>query len=129
MLLKDLWEESPLVAFGSDYPATSLPFPQISPLHGIEIACARRAPGATEGEPLPPANQRMALANMLSGYTANGARQLRMEKEIGIIAPGKQADLVALERNLFEESPRRIHSVPVVLTMSAGLVVFERKHQ
>ena len=48
MLLKDLWEESPPVAFGSDYPATGLPFPQISPLHGIEIGCTRRALGATK---------------------------------------------------------------------------------
>ena len=129
MLLKDLWEEAPLVAFGSDYPATGLPFSQISPLHGIEIGCTRRAPGATKGEPLPPANQRMTLADMLAGYTVNGARQLRMENEIGVIATGKQADFVVVERDLFQELPRRIHSVPVVLTMSAGRVVFERKRQ
>lgn len=129
MLLKDLWQEAPLVAFGSDYPATGLPFPQISPLHGIEIGFTRRAPGATEGEPLPPADQRMTLADLLVGYTVNGARQLRMENEIGIIAPGKQADLVAVERDLFLEPPHRIHAVPIVFTMSNGRIVFERKHQ
>ena len=129
MLLKDLWEEAPLIAFGSDYPATGLPFPQISPLHGIEIGCTRRAPGATKGKPLPPANQRMTLANMLAGYTVNGARPLRMENEIGVIAPSKQADLVVVERDLFQEPPHRIHAVPIVFTMLAGRIVFERKHQ
>lgn len=71
----------------------------------------------------------MTLANMLVGYTFNGARQLRMENEIGVIAPGKQADLVAVERDLFQEPPRRIHAVPVVFTMSVGRIVFERKHR
>ena len=91
MLLKDLWEESPLVAFGLDYPSTGMPFPQISPLHGIEISCTQRAPGATKGRPLPPANQRLTLANML-------------------------ADLVVVERDLFQEPPHRIHAVSVVFT-------------
>ena len=71
----------------------------------------------------------MTLADMLAGYTVNGARQLRMENEIEVIAPGKQADLVVVERDLFQEPPRRIHAVSVVLTMSAGRVVFERKRQ
>ena len=62
----------------------------------------------------------MTIADMLVGYTVNGARQLRMEKEIGVIAPGKQADLVAVERDLFQELPHRIHAVPAVLAMSAA---------
>ena len=45
---------------------------------------------------------------MLAGYTFNGARQLRMENEIGVVAPGKQADIVAVERDLFQEPPHRI---------------------
>ncbi len=98
-------------------------------MHGIKIDCTRRARCATKGKPLPPANQRITLANMLAGYTFNGARQLRMENEIGLIAPGKQADLVAVERELFQEPPRRIHAVPVVFTMLTVRIVFERKHQ
>lgn len=47
MLLHDLWDASPLVAFGADYPATGLPFPQTSPLYGIEVGHTRRNPGAT----------------------------------------------------------------------------------
>ena len=126
MRLHDLWDASPLVAFGADYPATGLPFPQTSPLYGIEIGHTRRSPGATDGAPLPPADQRMALADLLKGYTVNGARQLRMEKEVGVIAPGKQADLVVLERDLFREPPHRIHAIRVDMTMLAGRIVFTR---
>ena len=126
MLLRDLWNAAPLVAFGADYPATGLPFPQTSPLYGIEIGHTRLAPGATEGTPLPPADQRMALEDMLMGYTVQGARQLRLEGEVGVIAPGKQADLVVIERDLFREPPHRIHAIPVDLTMLAGRIVFTR---
>ena len=126
MLLRDLWDAAPLVAFGADYPATGLPFPQTSPLYGIEIGHTRLAPGATEGTPLPPADQRMALEDMLMGYTVHGARQLRLEGEVGVIAPGKQADLVVIERDLFREPPHRIHAIPVNLTMLAGRIVFTR---
>ncbi len=126
MLLKDVWDAAPLVAFGADYPATGLPFPQTSPLFGIEIGHTRLAPGAAEGTPLPPADQRMALEDMLMGYTVNGARQLRLEEEVGVIAPGKQADLVVIERDLFREPPHRIHAIQVDLTMLAGRIVFTR---
>ena len=127
MLLRDLWEAAPLVAFGADYPATGLPFPQTSPLHGIEIGHTRRRPGATEGPPLPPADQRMALSDMLAGYTVNAARQLRLEEEVGVIAPGKQADLVVLERNVMEAPPHSIHTIQVDMTVLAGRIVFTRE--
>ena len=127
MLLRDIWEAAPLVAFGADYPATGLPFPQSSPLHGIEIGHTRRRPGATEGPPLPPADQRMTLNAMLTGYTANAARQLRLEEEVGVIAPGKQADLVVLERNVLEASPHSIHAIKVDMTLLAGRIVFTRE--
>ena len=127
MLLRDIWEAAPLVAFGADYPATGLPFPQSSPLHGIEIGHTRRRPGATEGPPLPPADQRMTLNAMLTGYTANAARQLRLEEEVGVIAPGKQADLVVLERNVLEAPPHSIHAIKVDMTLLAGRIVFTRE--
>ena len=125
MLLRDLHAAAPLLAFGADYPATGLPFAQTSPLHGIEIGLTRRAPGATQGDPYPPADQRMTLPDMLLGYTANGAAQLGM-REVGTIAPGQYADLVVLERDLFHTPPHQIHTVRVDLTMLAGRIVYRR---
>jgi predicted amidohydrolase YtcJ len=39
---------------------------------------------------------------------------------------GKVADLVILEKNLFEVAPRDIHAVRVMRTMLEGRTVFER---
>ena len=125
MRLRDMMATSPLVAFGADYPATGMPLPQTSPLHGIEIGHTRRAPGATAGEPLPPAGQTVPLAAMLRGYTVNGARQLRLQ-DAGAIAPGNHADLTVLAEDLFSVQPSRIHAVAVDMTMLGGRVVYER---
>ena len=126
MRLHDIRTAAPLLAFGADYPATGLPLPQSSPLHGIEIGHARRAPGAADGPPLPPADQRLAVEDLLRGYTADGARQLGLGDEVGVIAPGRQADLAVLERDIFRVPPHRIHAVRVDLTMLAGRIVFSR---
>ena len=127
MRIRDLQAAAPSLAFGADYPATGLPFPETSPLHGIEIGITRRAPGAESGDPMPPADQRMTLEDMLRGYTAGGARQVRLEDEAGMIAVGRLADLVVLEDDLFETPPHRLHAVRVDLTMVGGRVVFERE--
>lgn len=129
MRLKDLLTEAPLLAFGADHPATGLPFAQTSPLHGIEIGHTRRPPGAASGPRLPPADQRLPIEELLFGYTAAGARALRLN-DVGVIAPGKQADLVVLGADLFrtaETTPHQIHAIAVDLTMLAGRVVFERQ--
>ena len=129
MRLRDLLAQAPLLAFGSDHPATGLPFAQTSPLHGIEIGHTRRAPGAASRSRLPPLAQRLAIDELLFGYTTAGARQLRLD-DVGMIAPGMQADLVVLAADLFETAaaaPHRIHAIDVDLTMLAGRVVFERE--
>ena len=50
-----------------------------------------------------------------------------MENEIGSLEVGKKADLVVLDRNLFEIDPHEIHQAQVVLTVMDGEVVYERE--
>ena len=125
MRLRDLQSAAASLAFGADFPATGMAFPETAPLFGIEIGMTRRAPGAESGDPLPTADQRLTLEEMLRGYTAGSARQVRLEDEAGMLAPGRLADLVALGGDLFETPPHRIHAIPVALTMVGGRVVFE----
>jgi predicted amidohydrolase YtcJ len=47
------------------------------------------------------------------------------EKELGSIAPGKFADLVALDRDIFSIEPMEIASSRVVMTIFDGQIVFE----
>ena len=125
MRLRDLQTAAVSLAFGADFPATGMAFPETAPLFGIEIGMTRRAPGAESGDPLPTADQRLTLEEMLRGYTAGSARQVRLEDEAGMLAAGRLADLVVLGGDLFETPPHRIHAIPVALTMVGGRVVFE----
>ena len=50
-----------------------------------------------------------------------------MEDEIGSLEVGKKADLVVLDRNLFEIDPYEIHHAQVIMTVMDGEVVYERE--
>jgi predicted amidohydrolase YtcJ len=49
-----------------------------------------------------------------------------MEDRTGSLTPGKYADLVLLDRDLFALPPARIKDARVDLTVLAGRVVYER---
>ena len=61
---------------------------------------------------------------MIAGYTINGAYVNFQEHETGSIEVGKSADLVVLDRNLFEIPRHEIHNVKVLLTMLEGREVY-----
>ena len=66
--------------------------------------------------------QKVDLVQALQCYTYNSAYQMRMEQQVGSIAVGKKADLVFLQRNLFQISPEEIYSTKVLQTMMDGKV-------
>lgn len=113
------------VTFGSDFPASGT-IRGISPLHNIEAALTRQAFGDAEGAILGGPEQRLDLPTLLRGYTLDAAHQLRLDEELGSIEVGKQADLIVIDRNLFEVERHAIHRAKVRLTMMGGEVVHER---
>jgi predicted amidohydrolase YtcJ len=48
-----------------------------------------------------------------------------LETETGSIEPGKRADLVVVEKNLFEVPPRQLGKTRVLLTLVDGRPVYE----
>ena len=54
------------------------------------------------------------------------AYQIRMERDVGSIEVGKLADLVVLEKNLFDIPPSEIHKTKVLMTVMNGQVRHER---
>jgi hypothetical protein len=104
-----------MVVGGSDWSVSSM-----NPLEAIEVAVTRRAPGSAPGPAWLP-EERATLAAMLAAYTINGAWLQRAETERGSIEPGKLADLIVLDRNLFDVAPHEIGRVRVAMTMVGGV--------
>jgi predicted amidohydrolase YtcJ len=68
--------------------------------------------------------QRMPREAMLFAYTRNSARALKQQDSIGSLAPGMQADLVLLDRDVLTVSPQELKETKVVWTMLGGVTVY-----
>jgi predicted amidohydrolase YtcJ len=107
------------IAFGTDFPIVDL-----NPMLGIYRAVTRKhEDGTPEGGWNP--EEKINLGEALIHYTKSAAYGNFREKELGTIETGKKADLVVLERNLFEVEPDEILDVKTVMTIMDGEVIFE----
>lgn len=107
-----------VVVYGSDWSVTSM-----NPLLGMQVAVTRRDPALGTGPALVP-EEAVDLAAVLAAYTINGAYLSGQEGETGSLEAGKAADLVVLDRNLFELSPGELRTAKVLLTLLAGREVY-----
>ncbi|MGD8330539.1 MAG: amidohydrolase [Acidobacteriota bacterium] len=107
-----------VLACGSDWSVSSM-----NPLDGIQVAVTRTPPDSPDQPPWIP-EERIDLATAIACYTINGAFAAFQESLTGSIEVGKAADLVVLERNLFEVPVGEIHAVRARLTMLDGTVVW-----
>ena len=71
--------------------------------------------------------QRMPREAVLYAYTRNSARAMNQQGIIGSIAPGKQADLVLVDRDILTVSPEELRGTRVIWTMVGGKVLYQRK--
>ena len=106
------------IAFGSDWYVTS-----VNPLDGIETAVTRLEPNGLTKNPLG-VNEEIGLADAIEAYTLNGAYVNFLDKKVGSIEVGKQADLIVLDKNLFEIPPKEINESRVLATIFNGDIVF-----
>ena len=115
------------LAFGSDW-SVSTP----DPLAEMHVAVNRTAPSSYTyleaddpalTEPFLP-DERLDLPAALAAFTIGSAYVNHLDQLTGSIEPGKQADLVVLDRNLFEHPTTEIADAKVLLTLVAG----ERVH-
>lgn len=113
------------LSFGSDYPATGAGTLGMSPLFNIEIGHTRQNAGEENGPIQPNINERLDLASLIHGYTMGGAKQLGMENSIGSITVGKKADMIVLDKNLFETQVHSIHQIKVLRTFLGGQTIYQ----
>ena len=125
------------MALGADWPATPGGFQDgVNPFNNIYTAMHRAAPPGKEllfgGEPgtvLTPTDQIMSLAETIEAYTLGGAKMLGIEDQVGSIEVGKKADLILLDRNLFEIDAVDIPDTQVLVTMFDGRIVHDLAYE
>jgi predicted amidohydrolase YtcJ len=107
------------VSLGSDFPVSG-DITTYSMLEQIQYSMTRQL--LDGGNVFPPVDQRIDLKTAIQAATLNGAYMLGMEKLIGSIELGKKADLIVLDKNLFEVDSSKVSNVEVSLTMVDGQV-------
>jgi len=78
--------------------------------------------------PATDASQRVPREAMLFAYTRNSARALNEQDKIGSLAPGMQADMVLLDRDVLTVSPEGMRDTKVLWTMIGGITVYRSQH-
>ena len=64
------------------------------------------------------------LASAIEAYTINGAFVNFLDDRVGSIERGKQADLVIINKNLFDIPPEEINEAEVTATLFNGKLVY-----
>jgi len=106
-------------ALSSDAPCTSWDDP-INPWLGIATSVARE----TWAWSVLGTSEMVSAGEAMFCYTANGARALGLENELGAIATGKDADLIVLPRDPFTgEDPVRLAALRPTAVIVKGKVV------
>ncbi|HEY4978151.1 MAG TPA: amidohydrolase family protein, partial [Candidatus Acidoferrum sp.] len=122
-LWKSIAEAGGRYAFGSDWPIVTL-----NPWQGIQTAVTRQTfDGKPTGGFVP--SQRLTVAQAVEGYTLGAAYAGRHEKTEGSIELGKFADIIILDRNIFEIDSRNIGETKVVTTIVGGKIVYEAENK
>ncbi|GIV01101.1 MAG: amidohydrolase [Actinomycetota bacterium] len=90
------------------------------PLDTIAAAVARRT---LAGRPIG-ADQALTVEETIRAHTIEAAYAIGAEDRLGSIEPGKLADLVLLDGDLFAASPEGIADIPVRMTILDGRIAF-----
>ncbi|ORB27550.1 amidohydrolase [Mycolicibacterium parafortuitum] len=119
--VQDVIRSGGRISLGTDWPAAGY-FSTYRPLDSIQIGVTRRLVGDPAAEVLAPADQALTVEQAVHANTLGAAYQLRLEDKVGSVEAGKLADLIVLDRNIFEIAPHDIHAAKVTLTMMNGRV-------
>ncbi|MDE2777404.1 MAG: amidohydrolase family protein [Chloroflexota bacterium] len=106
-------EKGARVAFGSDAPVEPL-----DPLIGIHAAVTRKRDGKPDGGWYPEA--RLGIHETILGFTQGPAFAARMEDRLGKLSEGYLADLIVLDRDIYQVEPEEILELKVLGTMVDG---------
>lgn len=111
---RSLHQAGATIAGASDWPVSSP-----NPWNAIAQASTRKGPMGVLN-----AKESIDRESMFQAYTLNAAKALRLDSQIGSLAPGKQADLIVLDRDVFKVSDEELFDTQVLRTFFAGKQVY-----
>ncbi|HET9034484.1 MAG TPA: amidohydrolase [Dokdonella sp.] len=109
------------IAGGSDFPIESP-----NPFFGLHAAVTRQdhdghPPGGWHPE------QGMTITEALRSFTLDAAYAAHQEKTLGTLEPGKWADFILIDQDIFKGDPATIWKTKVLQTWVAGKSVYQDK--
>jgi len=116
--IKSVIDSGATVAFGSDWSVST-----VDPLPQIETAITRIDAVTNDSVEMNP-EQRITLEQAIAAFTINAAFVNHQEQETGSIEVGKLADLIVLDKNLFDIDASEISDARVLVTLFEGRAVY-----
>ncbi len=118
-LWKSIAQKGGRYTFGSDWPVVTLNF-----WEGIQTAVTRQtSDGKPAGGFVP--SEKLSVAEAVKGYTIDAAYAGHLEQSEGSLEIGKVADVIVVDKNIFEIDPHTIGETKVLLTIVGGKIVYE----
>jgi len=115
---RNLLDQGTILALGSDAPVAPL-----NPFLGIQAALTRQDSNGQPPEGWYP-EQRLTLPETLYGYTMAPALLAGKAGLGGSLTPGKWADFIILDQDIFQLPPAEIGATTVAMTFADGRLVY-----
>jgi predicted amidohydrolase YtcJ len=116
---RSMWEAGIRLVFSSDCPVCNP-----NPFYGIHAAVTRqRRDGTPPGGWHP--EQCLTVSQAVWGFSMGAAVVSGRQAELGSISPGKLADMVVIDRDIFSSDPSEIFETQPVMTIFDGQVVYQ----
>ncbi len=118
---KKLLGQNGWIALGTDFPVEA-----INPLATFYTAVARKdKDGHPENGFLP--ENKLSRKEALMGMTAWAAKSVFWEKEKGSLEPGKDADIIILDKDIMEIPEKELPNVNIIFTIVKGKTVYKKR--
>jgi hypothetical protein len=117
---KSLLDQKVQLVFGSDWTVAPL-----DPISGIFSAVTRSTLDGKNIRGWVP-EEKITVSEALRAYTLNAAFSEFSENTKGSIRKGKLADMVVLDKNLFETDPIEIGDTQILMTLFQGRIVHKK---